>query len=385
MPAHDVLVIGGGIAGISAAISAARLKSKVLLIEKSVNLGGLATSGLISWYEPLCDGTSTQRAAGIAEELLRLAIKNGFDNLPPKWGGKSGNAPRNDRFSTFYSPTFFSIALDEFAQSNGVELLFDTLVTYPVMENNVCKGVIAENTDGRCFFPAQYIIDASGDATIFFRCGAETQDFENYLTYIVHETDYDNTAKYITTHDLSALRRWKNCGSDYLGNGHPANMPLWKGTSSKSITEYMIQGKKRMLHQYVNTDKNEREILSIPTMPQLRVIRRIIGDYTFTGKEKNYVFPDAIGYTGDFRNRDVFYSIPFRCLYNSRFPNLIAAGRIVSAIDEGMEILRVIPCCAITGQAAGTAAGLGVASGEPNNKIPIGNLQSELKKQGSIL
>lgn len=84
---YDVIVVGGGIAGVAAAVSASREDSGVLLIEKGCNLGGLATGGLISWYEPLCDGEGKQIIYGIAEELIKLSAKYGFDNLPEKWGG----------------------------------------------------------------------------------------------------------------------------------------------------------------------------------------------------------------------------------------------------------------------------------------------------------
>ena len=102
---YDIIVVGGGIAGIAASVSAARRGANVLLIEKQVNLGGLATGGLISWYEPLCDGEGNQMVYGIAEELIKLSAQYCFDNLPECWGGKSGNEPRNQRYSTFYSPS----------------------------------------------------------------------------------------------------------------------------------------------------------------------------------------------------------------------------------------------------------------------------------------
>ena len=77
---YDVIVVGGGIAGIAAAVAASRTGAKTLLMEKQVNLGGLATVGLISWYEPLCDGKGKQLIFGIGEELIKLSVKYGFDN-----------------------------------------------------------------------------------------------------------------------------------------------------------------------------------------------------------------------------------------------------------------------------------------------------------------
>ncbi|MBR6604204.1 MAG: FAD-dependent oxidoreductase [Clostridia bacterium] len=167
----DVIVVGGGIAGIAASVSAARDGAKVLLLEKQVNLGGLATGGLISWYEPLCDSTGNQIVYGIAEELIKLSVKYCFDSLPLSWGGTEKSAPRRERYSTRYSPTVFALALDKYVTDNGVKILFDTYGTYPVMEGHICKGVITENADGRSFYPAQTVIDATGDASIMYRAG----------------------------------------------------------------------------------------------------------------------------------------------------------------------------------------------------------------------
>ena len=382
---YDIIVVGGGIAGISAAIAAARLGNSVLLIEKQINLGGLATMGLISWYEPLCDGNGKQMISGLAEELIRLATNVGFDNLPKSWGGNSENQPRNDRFSTYYSPTFFSLALDKFVLDSGAELLFDTYATYPVMDGNICHGVITENADGRSFYPAKVLIDCTGDASIFTRAGAPTESSNNFLTYIVHETDYENTAQYVQNGDLTKLRRWKNCGSDYIGNGHPENIPPLTGCTAKDINDYVILGKRLMLEKYANTDRNEREILTLPTMPQFRVIRRIVGEYTFTGEEEGKTFCDNIGNVGDFRYRNKRYQVPYRCLYNKNFPNLLSAGRIVSAIGDGMEVLRVIPCCAVTGQAAGVAAHIAIKTGKIVAQIDTALLQDFLQKQKVLL
>ena len=256
---YDVLVVGGGIAGISAAVAASRNGASVLLIEKGVNLGGLATVGLISWYEPLCDGRGNQLIGGIAEELIRLATECGFDNLPSKWGGKSGNAPRNNRFSSFYSPAFFSMALDRFLLDNGVELLFDTLATYPVMNGKHCEGVIVENANGRELYEAKVVIDATGDASISYRAGVPCTLGENFLTYVVHEFDKSSAKEYVASGDISKFRRWKNCGSDYMGNGHPTGMKTFRGDTAEEITDFIIKGKLRMLDKYADTDKNSRE------------------------------------------------------------------------------------------------------------------------------
>ena len=136
---YDVIVVGGGIAGIAAAVAASRTGAKTLLMEKQINLGGLATVGLISWYEPLCDGKGKQLIFGIGEELIKLSVKYGFDNLSEKWGGKSKNKVSSHRYSTFYSPMVFSLALDEYVRDGGADIRFDTHAVYPVMEENICN------------------------------------------------------------------------------------------------------------------------------------------------------------------------------------------------------------------------------------------------------
>lgn len=355
---YDVIVVGGGIAGVSAAVSASRQGARVLLLEKQMNLGGLATEGLISWYEPLCDGEGRQMIYGIAEELIRLAVKYSFDNLPERWGGTGKNAPRNHRFSTDFSPTVFSAALDSYVLESGVKIRFDTLATYPVMDKNVCKGVIAESIDGREFFEANAVIDATGNASVMQRAGVPTVVGENYMTYIAHYYDMDMVKKLAADGDVCAFRKWMNTGSDMFGNGHPDGMRKLTGVTAEDITDYMIAGKKSLLARLEQRDKNSYDVMSIPTMPQLRTIRRIVGKTDFCA-EDGRTFDDSIGNCGDFRPSGIgkHYQIPFGALYNENFPNLFAAGRIISAPQgDGWEVARVIPVCAMTGEAAGKAA-----------------------------
>lgn len=356
----DVIVVGGGIAGISAAVSAARSGVSVLLIEKSINLGGLATGGLISWYEPLCDGKGEKMMCGMAEELIKLTCRYGFENLPEKWGGAGKNKPRNERYSTFYSPGLFSAALDSFVIDSGVKLRFDTLAVYPVMYDGRCDGIIAESADGCEFFETDIVIDATGDASIMHRAGVPTVDGQNYMTYISHWFTKDDAQKLVSDGDICAFRRWMNAGSDMLGNGHPDGMKMISGTSAEDITEYVVTGKRRMLERVGSLDQNSYDVMMIPTMPQLRTVRRIVGNTEFCAVDGEK-FADSIGTCGDFRPTGIgkHYELPFGALWNRDFPNMLAAGRIISAPQgDGWEVSRVIPVCALTGEAAGKAAAL---------------------------
>lgn len=88
---YDVIVCGGGIAGVSAALSASRNNAKVLLIEREYALGGLATLGLIAIYLPLCDGEGEKMSSGISEELLKLSLKYGPGEIPKVWKDRNSN------------------------------------------------------------------------------------------------------------------------------------------------------------------------------------------------------------------------------------------------------------------------------------------------------
>ena len=370
---YDVIVVGGGIAGIAASVAAARNDMSVLLIEKSVNLGGLATAGLISWYEPLCDGKGKQLTTGIAEELIKLCGKYSFENLPKHWGGDGHNTPRNERYSTFYSPTVFTLALDEYVLNHGVKLRFDTLATYPVMDGNHCTGVVVESANGREQFNAKFVIDATGDASIMYRAGVPTELGENYMTYIAHWFDMDDVSKLNENDDICKFRHWINAGSDMFGNGHPENLRMLTGGSAEDITDYIIAGKAGLLNRVRNLGKNSFDVMTLPTMPQFRTIRRIIGktDFNAIDGEK---YEDSIGNCGDFRPKGAgkHYQIPAGALYNENFNNLIAAGRIISSPQgDGWEVARVIPSCALTGEAAGKMAALCIKENKNPSQLDI--------------
>ena len=127
---YQTVVAGGGIAGISAALAAARNGAKTLLIEREFMLGGLATAGLVTVYLPLCDGTGRQVSFGIAEELLRLSVKHGYEGkYCPEWlDGGTREERRKKRFEVQYNPYVFAIEAEQLLTSVGVDILYGTAV-----------------------------------------------------------------------------------------------------------------------------------------------------------------------------------------------------------------------------------------------------------------
>ena len=301
---YDIIVVGGGIAGCCAALAAARENKSVLLVEKHINLGGLATIGLISWFEPLCDGEGRKMMGGMAEEMIRLAVGCGYDNLPEIWGGTSGNAQSSDRYSTHFSPTFFSLALDDILRKNGVTILYDALATYPEVDNNVIVGITVENIDGRLLYPCKAVIDCTGDAAVASRAGVPTRTYDNTQTYVVHDTNRQCAAEFVDSGNMTKLRHWQwfKPGEETIGE-----------VTAAIENDYLRRSKQMTLAYYVGTDKNEREILTLPELPQIRLLRAIVGAETFLGRVEDIDkhVANSIGSTGDFAHCDYRFDVPY--------------------------------------------------------------------------
>lgn len=383
---YDVVVVGGGIGGIAAAVAAAREGAKTILLEKQINLGGLGTVGLISWYEPLCDGKGKKMIAGIGEELIKLSIKYGFDNLHENWGGKSKNFKNSHRYATFYSPMTFSLALDEYVRESGADIRFDTYATYPVMEGNTCLGIVAETVSGKEFYAAKMVIDATGDASVCYRAGMPTMTGENVLVYVSHGFGKEQIENYDTEKDLLEFRKWHWTAKGSHADVNDGALEDSTGTTSDSVNEFIRKGKTATLQFIKEQSRDAYELSSIPTMPQFRMIRHIVGDTLLDGSEDGKTdFADSVGCFSDFRKCDTHFQLPYSALCNKEFPNILAAGRIISAHGEAWQTTRVIPVCALTGQVAGTAAAQAIKTNTDCGKIDLDILRNTLKSNNCIL
>ena len=120
---------------------------------------------------------------------------------------------------------------------------------------------------------------------------------------------------------------------------------------------------------------------TIATIPQIRMTRKIIGEYILDDTEAHKFFADSIGMVSDWRKRGPIYEVPFSTLYSKQVKNLVVAGRCTSVTDSMWDIMRVIPCCAVTGQAAGTAA----AMTDDFGALDIHTLQRTLQDNGVVL
>lgn len=377
----SVTVAGGGIAGVAAALAAARRGRDVILIEKQCILGGLATAGLIAVYLPLCDGMGHQVSFGIAEELLKLSVKEGVKAKYPKSWLQNGSAEekKRERYEVQFNPQMFALLLEELLLEHGVKILYDTKICGAQISDEKMVSLIIENKTGRSALTAETFIDATGDADLFWYGGVSTVNYKAknrvaawyyYNTTksgtrlkILGECDSVMKEREIEKNDISAVR--------YSGLNGEENSRLLCASHDAVLKD--IRKNRKMDTSY--------EPVTLATMPQIRMTRRFSGEYTLKEAEKYVHFSDSIGMVADWRKKGAVYEIPFRCLYTSKIRNLIGAGRCIS-VDEGMwDISRVIPGCAITGEAAGTAASLG----NDFTALSVSKLQNALRSQGQRL
>jgi len=381
---YDVIIVGGGIAGVGAALAARRHGHKVLIIEKSVMLGGLATLGFIAYYLPLCDGRGKKVTGGIAEELLYLSIKYGYNTLAPEWRDGKGIGAKK-RYTSIFSPPEFVYAMDELMMAEGIDLLFDTVFCSPVMKGNTCKAVIVENKTGRGAYTAKMFVDASGDADLIYRAGAKCVEEKNYIAFWFYNTNLKKMQRAVEKSDVmkGISLEWRG---RFLKDGtYTLGEKEYKGTNANDITRFILNGRIILKKEIAKNRRSNGSLLALPGMAQYRRTRRLQGIYRLKDKDALRSFDDSIGCTGHWLKPGIVYEIPYRTLVTKDFPNIFASGRAISASGDAWEATRVIPPAVLTGQAAGTAAALAIKKKCPATAVPIGDLQKELESTGVIL
>ena len=375
---YDVIICGGGVAGVAAALAASRTSKKVLLIEREYSLGGLATLGLICIYLPLCDGGGVKMSGGLAETLLKISLKYGPGAIPEAWTNPDSSEEdrSKNRYRVVYNPASFIIAMEEELLKNGVELLYGSHISEVEKNDNNLKSISIETKKGKQKIYSKTFIDATGDADICYFAGEKTiEDNNNRRTGWYFS--YDN--KELVLNKLT----------DPVYSDIPEGSRLYSGVDMKDITQNCIDGRKMILDDVLKKQKENKDIypLIIPSFHGLRMTRRLENDYYFTKKDNGIFFKDSIGMIGNWHRRTDMKSIPERYslpvrIIETKTNNLYVAGRCVPADSEGQDLTRVIPSCVVTGEAAGTIAAYQAINGQ---KPKIEELQKILKSNGVLI
>ena len=380
---YDVAVVGGGVAGIAAALAAARTGAKTILLEREYAVGGLATLGLVTVYLPLCNGCGKQVSFGIAEELLRLSVKHGFEkgeNSLKAWFGEEAEdleMRKKYRYSARFNAQNFAILAERALIEAGVEILYGTAFCDVATEGKKVTALLVENKSGRRAILVKSVVDASGDADVFARAGASTRAFEqgNLLAAWYYKLENGEMA-------LRPLGFADIPEKDKAEKTPPPTLVdrRFGGLDGKELSEMSVLTHEQMWKDFLKNGETTKDyaICTMSTIPLLRMTRCPVGKYVLDDVDAGKRFADSVGMIPNWKVKGPVYEVPFSCLYGDDFDNVIAAGRCISNTDAMWDISRVIPCCAVTGQAAGTAA----AMTDDFPSFSVEALQKQLRKDG---
>lgn len=375
-----VLVAGGGIAGISAALAAARAGAQVILVENSYILGGLATSGLVTIYLPICDGMGRQVSFGICEELLRLSMKYYPQKYPDAWvDGDDAEARKKQRFEVWFNPHMFALTAEKLLLEAGVEILYGTRICNVQKNNDKIKYVIVENKSGRTAIETDSVVDATGDADICHFAGEDMVNFRSGNTLAAWYNYISKGNLNIKMLGFAEIPEEKKEGK---------NIPLlvqqrFTGLNGSENSTMMQLAHEQMLRDIQKHHEEDETYIpvTLPTIPQLRMTRRVDGVATMDIADEHEYCETSIGMISSWRLRGPAYEVPFGALYGRTVKNLICAGRCISATETMWDISRVIGPCAVTGEAAGMAAALT----NDFSALDIKVLQEKLRRAGVVL
>ncbi len=383
---YDVIVCGGGVAGVAAAVSAAKNGCSTLLLEKSNILGGLGTLGLINLFVPMCNGRGKQIIFGLAEKWLRLSAELGFDTISPEWKDGEPKQYTESRYLQRYSPSIFAYQLTDEIVKSGADLLFDCMAIDPVMEGNVCRGVITESKGGTEFYGCRMLIDTTGDCDVLRRGGIPCVAGENFFSFFTKMVSLDTCKEAVEKNDIRYIYKNMAGGNINLwGDNQPEDVPRWSGLTVEEVTDYIVRNHLVLLENLKKTDRKTREIVTNPGMPQFRTTAHIRAEYSLKVSDIYRHFEDSIGAINDFEHRDHLLEVPYRCLVRNDFPNILTAGRSADGTGYGWDLLRVIPPAIITGQAAGEAAYLALKTNKHVADIDIKTLQNNLENENVMI
>ena len=372
MKEYDIVICGGGIAGCAAAVAAARRGMKCALIEKTVFPGGLATSGIVLVYLPLCDGKGKQVIYGLSEELLHLSNKYGPAEVDPKW--KEGKG----RYEVHFSPASYVLSLDELLTQSSVDIWYDTQVIGTTVEENRIRKITVANKSGIVEIAGGLFIDATGDSDIAVQSGCECFSATNSMvTWVIEHREAEKSSRFTFGED-----------STLIMSSPINNVDTPPGINGRVVTDFLLEGRRRyrelLKEDYRNGKENRatRYPLLLPSMVPLRHTRCIKGKFVLNDNMSELDFPDSIGLIPEWRGVGPNWAVPYRTLLPEKMRGLLAAGRCISSVNDACEVTRVIPAAALTGEVAGIAAALSLQQNILPDELSYSSLSAELKKNG---
>lgn len=441
----QVIILGGGPTGTVAAIASARHGAATILIERGESLGGVAASGGLSVWGPFDDGdrlldwdrdfkienglplTSEMKIGnrvikGIPEEILNRLVKAG---AATDYG--CGFIPVN--------PETLKLVLEEMLAEAGAEIIYGSQIYGVNKKRNRISSVLIANKNGSRKIAGDIFVDATGDAdlaafagapfemgrktdgqmqgvTLVFKMGGTNFPGRFYQSREDMKKANEEFEKAFKRGEISTLCKVgcinKIPGMDgvvAINTQHTFNVDA---TKPDDLQRAILKGRKEvhetalMFSKYLKGFEKSYLLDTAPFIG-IRETRRIIGQYTMTLKDilSAREFEDSIGrnaYNIDIHIPDAesvmdeiclkpgtSYTIPYRSLLPQNVDNLLVAGRSISSTHEAQSSIRIMPCCMVTGQAAGTAAALSAKDNSNPADIDIKILQDILIKDNCLL
>lgn len=398
----DVLVVGGGSAGVAAAVAAARAGADVLLVERHGYLGGLATGGLIILLLTLDDGRGRQIVAGLCEEVTRRLVARGAAYHPPRaewgsddpqrierdrrWGLVWGRAPHRVRYSVAYDPAFLKGVLDDLVRESGARLLLHAWGAEPLMADGRIEAVAFQSKAGRFAVRARIVIDATGDLDIAAAagCANEVERVLPWMWFTVGGVDLERAGA-----DAPGFRTI-GPGKVLMPWGSIEKIGRIDATSPEDLTHAELECRRRVLAEF---ERLRAEVAGFENAhlcevaPQLGITesRRLVGRRRLRRDEMDAVQEDAVAATGHWTKYGATYDIPYGALLPHEVSNLLAAGRCISVDHQVHHATKEIPACMATGEAAGVAAALCLERGVMPDRLAVNELRARLQAVGAIV
>ena len=312
---YDTVVVGGGFAGISAALAAARGGNKVLLCEREYMLGGLGTAGLITIYLPLCDGCGHQVSYGIAEELLKESIKNGCEaEYPAEWLFDGTLEERiNHRYRVRYNASLCAILYEKLLLKAGVELLYGTVVCDVSVEDGCITHLMIENKSGRSAVEVGNVIDCSGDADVCARAGEDTVLYTkgNILAgWYYYCDDGKFNLQMVGASDVPTDEARRKEMEKAVGNKR------YSGLGGKELSDQVIDSHDATYRHFLRKgDLGDNHYLAtMASIPQVRMTRGLDSGFALDVIHDKVRFEDSVGLFSNWKKRGPVYELPYRIL-----------------------------------------------------------------------
>ncbi|MGX1103414.1 hypothetical protein AB7M47_001797 [Bradyrhizobium elkanii] len=425
---YDVVVLGGGPAGIAAAVGAACAGRRTLLIERYGFLGGMGTAAGVTNFCGLhanIFGEMHRVVQGIASDLLARIDRLGGLNAPHLILGKI--------LAQAYDTAAYKIAADDLLAHHKVDILFHALGAGVVMDGSQIRALMVETKAGRQAVRAGIFIDCSGDGDLAVWAGAPHEVGDNqggmlYPSMMFRLNGIDPAkagdawrtipermakAEAAGTHQFprkSAIVRPQKSQIEWRVNFTQVTRSdggAISGIDPDDMTRGEIEGRRQAVEafKFLRTVPGFENSYIVDLPPQLgiRETRRVIGGYMLSGEDVLGCasFEDSIGVNGWPKESHVpgdvifefppipesrgYNELPYRMLVPEGVDNLLVAGRCASMTHEGQSAARVSGACFVMGEAAGTAAALALSGNTIPRDISVEKLQQQLGKQGAFI